>query len=103
MTDEPIVPSELVTEVEEVDGLPVIAEVRPVEVASAGTLGAVQTAAAAATGFLAGAATLVLMQRLASRRLARQPMGVRRGYEFMPVVSSRTYIVDVHTIAKPGE
>jgi hypothetical protein len=95
-----------VIEDEGADGLPVLAEVRPVadRGTSQGALPAVQAAAAAATGFVAGAATLVVMQRLAARRLARvQPAGVRRGFEFLPVVSSRTFIVDVHLVGKHGE
>jgi hypothetical protein len=106
MSEEPI-DAEVLDEEETVEGLPVLAEVRPVErarSASPAALPAVQAAAAAATGFVAGAATLAVMQRLVSRRLARvQPTAPRRQLQWLPVVESRTFIVDVHLIGKPGE
>jgi hypothetical protein len=103
MSDESpaIVGEELVEEVEEtVDGLPVLAEVRPIERASPAALPAVQAAAAAATGFVAGAATLALVKRHSARKLARTH---RRPIDMLPVIGSRTFLVDVHLIAKPGE
>jgi hypothetical protein len=105
MTDEPI-DAEFVEEPidEASDKLPVLAEVRPIEAPPATGFPAVQAAAVAATGFVAGAATLAVMRRLATRRLARvQPAAPRRQFDFLPVVSSRTFIVDVHLIGKPGE
>jgi hypothetical protein len=107
MTDEPII-AEVVEEGDEetVDGLPVLAEVRPVQSALPAQLGVVQTAAAAATGFVAGAAVLAVAHHLASKRLARaqQVVGVRRSqWQYLPVTSTRTYIVDVHTLGHPGE
>ncbi|HLH66327.1 MAG TPA: hypothetical protein VKV27_11535 [Solirubrobacteraceae bacterium] len=66
-------------------------------------LPAIQAAAAAATGFVAGAATLALVRRRSARRLARG-RGVRRGGEGgLAIVSSRSFLVDVHLIARPGE
>jgi len=56
---------------ETVEGLPVLAEVRPIEPAPAPALPAVQAAAVAATGFVAGAATMALVRRRSARRLAR--------------------------------
>ncbi len=50
-------------EEETVDGLPVLAEVRPIEPATRPALPAVQAAAVAATGFVAGAATVALVRR----------------------------------------
>ncbi|MGH2885865.1 MAG: hypothetical protein ACRDPM_20020, partial [Solirubrobacteraceae bacterium] len=47
-------------EEEVVDGLPVLAEVRTIERFGPASLPAVQAAAAAATGFVAGAATIAL-------------------------------------------
>ncbi len=86
---------------ETVDGLPVLAEVRTIERASSAALPAVQAAAAAATGFVAGAATLALVKRHSARKLARaQP---RRPVDMLPVLGSRTFLVDVHLIGKPGE
>jgi len=71
---------------------------------------AVQAAAAAAGGFVAGAAVLSLVQRRskAGHALAR---GARRralgaaaapAAETLQVVSSRTFLVDVHRLAAPG-
>ena len=106
MTDEAELPPEPDEEV--VDGLPVLAEVRPIERAGGPIepavrppLPAVQAAAAAATGFVAGAATVALVRR---RRLARaQRHAPRRPVDMLPIVGSRTFLVDVHLIAKPGE
>jgi hypothetical protein len=83
-----------------VDGLPVLAEVRAIERASP-VLPAVQAAAAAATGFVAGAATLALVRRHGARKLAR--VSSRRGVGGLPIVGTRSFLVDVHLIAKPGE
>lgn len=88
-------------EAEVVDGLPVLAEVRAIETASPAALPAVQAAAAAATGFVAGAATLALVRRRSARKLAR--IGSRRASTGLPIVGSRSFLVDVHLIAKPGE
>jgi hypothetical protein len=86
---------------ETVDGLPVLADVRPIERASAAALPAVQAAAAAATGFVAGAATLALVKRHSARKLARsQP---RRAVDMLPILGTRTFLVDVHLVGKPGE
>jgi len=102
---EPIVEAEAVEEetVEEVtvEGLPVLAEVRPIEPAMRPALPAVQAAAAAATGFVAGAATVALVRRHSARKLARTQR--RRPVDMLPVVGSRTFLVDVHLLAKPGE
>jgi hypothetical protein len=84
-----------------VDGLPVLAEVRPIERVAPAALPAVQAAAAAATGFVAGAATLALVRRHSARKLAR--VISRRGAGGLPVVGSRSFLVDVHLIAKPGD
>ncbi|MGI9184589.1 MAG: hypothetical protein ACR2GZ_06425 [Solirubrobacteraceae bacterium] len=88
-------------EEEVVDGLPVLAEVRPLERIAPAALPAVQAAAAAATGFVAGAATLALVRRHSARKLA----GVtsRRGAGGLPIVGTRSFLVDVHLIAKPGD
>jgi hypothetical protein len=93
-----------VGDVETVDALPVLAEVRPVERASPASLPAVQAAAAAATGFVAGAATIALVRRHSARKLARAQRSMfRRPVDMLPVVGSRTFLVDVHLLAKPGE
>ena len=89
-------------EVEVVDGLPVIAEVRPIERASPASLPAVQVAAVAATGFVAGAATVALVRRRAARKMARNSRGgARRAADLLPIAASRSFLVDVHVLAKP--
>jgi hypothetical protein len=89
------------SEEETVDGLPVLAEVRPIERISPAGLPAVQAAAAAATGFVAGAATLALVKRHSARKLARvQRSAPRRPVDMLPILSSRTFLVDVHVIGK---
>ncbi len=69
---------------------------------SAAALPAVQAAAAAATGFVAGAATLALVRRRSSRRLARG-RAPRRAPQRQSIVDSRSFLVDVHLLAKPGD
>jgi hypothetical protein len=99
---EPVV--EAAAEEETVEGLPVLAEVRPIERFSPAALPAVQAAAAAATGFVAGAATIALVKRHSARKLARNQRTLpRRAVDMLPVLSSRTFLVDVHLIGKPGE
>jgi hypothetical protein len=90
-------------EEELVDGLPVLAEVRAIELAGPAILPAVQAAAAAATGFVAGAATIALVRRHSSRKQARtRRLSPRRGADLLPIVGSRTFLVDVHLI-KSGD
>jgi len=55
---------------------------------------AVQTAAAAATGFLAGAATLALLRRLGAKRLEPARLPVLEG--------SATYLVYVRQVGRPS-
>jgi hypothetical protein len=93
--------SEPIEAEEVVDGLPVLAEVRPIERVSPVALPAVQAAAAAATGFVAGAATLVLVRRHSARKLAR--VSARRNAGGLPIVGTRSFLVDVHLIAKPSD
>jgi hypothetical protein len=85
---------------EVVDGLPVVAEVHELEqVPGAGGLGAVQAVAAAATGFVAGAATMALARRYGARRIERP----RPGGSPWPVAGTRTYLVHVHVLRRPWE
>jgi hypothetical protein len=99
MTDEPID----VTEDEElVDGFPVLAEVRPIDqLPVVAALPAVQAAAAAVTGFVAGAATLAVMRRRQARRLARRQPG--RPLDLLPLSGTRSYLVHVHRIGRLEE
>jgi hypothetical protein len=98
-----VIDGELLEPVETIDGLPVLADVRPIELASTATLPAVHAAAVAATGFVAGAATLALLRRHSAHKLARASFRQRRGLDGLPIVGSRRFLVDVHLIAKPGE
>jgi hypothetical protein len=100
--DMPAEPDYVSEEGEVVDGLPVLSQVRALDPANAAALPAVQAAAAAATGFVAGAAALALLRRHSARRLSRARLQ-RRGPMGMPVVASRSFLVDVHLLAKPGE
>ena len=104
---EPEAESEAVVDpdVEVVDGFPVLAEVRTVERVSPASLPAVQAAAAAATGFVAGAATVALVKRRAARKMARNGKGggSRRAVDMLPIVGSRSFLVDVHVIGKQGD
>ena len=89
-------------DVEVVDGFPVLAEVRTVERAVPAGLPAVQVAAVAATGFVAGAATVAIVKRRTARKLARtQRGGSRRAVDLLPIAATRSFLVDVHVIAKP--
>jgi hypothetical protein len=89
---------------EVVDGLPVIAEVRTIERPNPASLPAVQAAAAAATGFVAGAATIALIKRRSARKLARNGKGgSRRVADMLPITASRSFLVDVHVIGKQGD
>jgi hypothetical protein len=105
MSDEAqVIIGEPVSEEETVDGLPVLTDVRPIERPYPTALPAVQAAAVAATGFVAGAATIALVRRHAARKLARaQRQAPRRPIDMLPVVGSRTFLVDVHLLGKPGE
>ena len=89
---------------EVVDGLPVLAEVSTLEPVSPAALHAVQAAAAAATGFVAGAATIAIFHRRSARKLARSVGSGRRGpNSTISIVGTRSFLVDVHLIAKPGD
>lgn len=93
MIDEPI---EFEDGEELVDGLPVLAEVHPVErLPAAAALPAIQAAAAAATGFVAGAATLAVVRRRHARKLARRLPG---RLDMLP--GTRTFLVHVHRIGR---
>ncbi len=78
-----------------------------------GSLPAVQAAAAAAGGFVAGAAVVGLVRRRHSRALARgrRARGLRRRgagrnagmAERLQIVGSRSLLLDVHLLGNPGE
>jgi hypothetical protein len=97
----------LVEPEEVVDGVPVLAgEVRALEPVHR-QLPAVQAAAVAATGFVAGAAAVVAIQH---RRAARKPARRRRGSngngvvgETLSIVGTRSFLLDVHLLGHRGE
>lgn len=95
---------EVVEPEETVDGLPVLAEVRPIESAPAQVLPAVQAAAAAATGFVAGAAAVAFVRRRSARRIARtQRFDLRRPSSSLPAVGGgRTFLVHVRVLGREG-
>jgi hypothetical protein len=95
----PVVAEQPVVAEETVQGIPVLAEVRAIQPHSPATLPAVQAAAVAATSFVAGAATLALVRRHTARKLARS-RAPRRALDTLPIVGSRSFLVDVHLIAR---
>jgi hypothetical protein len=106
------VPAEAVTvggetidaDTEVVDGVPVLAAVRPLERASPVSLPAVQAAAVAGAGFVAGAATFALVRHRAARKAARGARSApRRAADMLPIVATRSFLVDVHVIAKNAD
>jgi hypothetical protein len=81
---------------EVVDGLPVVAETRAVEPARP-LVPARQAAALAATGFVAGAATVAVVHRRrarVSRRRRRKVGGLGE------IVASNSFLVDVHLLRR---
>ena len=88
-------PEELEDEGEVVDGLPVVAEPRAVEAARP-LVPARQAAALAATGFVAGAATVAVVHR----RRSRVPRRRRKARGLGEIVASNSFLVDVHLIKR---
>jgi hypothetical protein len=83
-----------------VEGEIVLAEVRPLPARPA-VRPAVQTAAVAVGGFVAGAATFALVRRGAQRRPAARSVRSRgSGGGLPPIVATRRYLVDVHLLGR---
>ena len=86
---------------EDVDALPVLADVRVIEPAAQPPLPTVQDAAVAGASFVVGAATIAALRRHRNRPPARRR---RRAARRNPsnvvgeVVSSRSFLVDVHLL-----
>jgi hypothetical protein len=80
----------------------VVAEVRTLEPVRPAASPAVQAAAVAATGFVAGAATVAIARRRARRAQAPRPARRRRQRsrvaEIGEVVASRSFLVDIHLL-----
>jgi hypothetical protein len=90
-----------VSEIEEdegevVDGLPVVAETRAMEAARP-LVPARQAAALAATGFVAGAATVAVVHRRRSRVSRRRR---RKAGTLGEIVASNSFLVDVHLLRR---
>ena len=86
-----------VQEGEVVDGLPVVTEAGVLEERPAATVPAVQAAALAATGFVAGAATVAVVSRARTRRTARKR---KKGGAIGEIVSSNSFLIDVHLLRR---
>ncbi len=61
---------------------------------------AVQAAAVAATGFVAGAATLAVARRAKGRRSTKRSLRRPASKGGRPVVASRSFLVDVHLLGR---
>jgi len=90
--------SETPEDFEVVDGLPVPAAPAGVEPALPALVPARQAAALAATGFVAGAATVAVVHRRRGRVLRRKRKKVKGGLG--EIVSSNSFLVDVHLLRR---
>lgn len=88
---------------EVVDGLPVLAGPRilaSAPPARSRALGARQAAAMTATGFVAGAATAVLVARRARTLALRGGRRRRRKGPLGEIVASNSFLIDVHVLRR---
>lgn len=84
---------------ETVDAVPVVDEVRALDRPRT-QLPAVRAAAVAATGFAAGAATVVVISHRARKRGGGR-LGLRRrakGADALPIVATRSVLLDIHLL-----
>jgi len=97
---------------EEPDALPVPAGVRALEAPEPETVHALAVrspvpmqVAAVATGFVAGAATVAMLQRRRARRALRESRRGRRSVrgDGLSVLGSRSFLVDVHLLGGGGD
>lgn len=92
------------TDVVEEAQLPAVVEAQVVEPPSDSALvPVVQAVAAAATGFVAGAAALALVKRHSARRLARVQRRALTAWQPPGEWRTRTYLVHVHVLGRPAE
>jgi hypothetical protein len=92
-------------EIEEVAGvvegpgetLPVVAQPRPIDRPAPVASPAVQVAAVAATGLVAGAATVVAVRRVRTHGLPSL-LRSRRSRTPIDIVASRSFLVDIHLL-----
>ncbi|MDO8186166.1 hypothetical protein Q5424_22040 [Conexibacter sp. JD483] len=87
---------------ETVDAVPVVDEVRALERVRPRQLPAVRAAAVAATGFVAGAATVVAISHRARKRGGLKLGGRRRGKgaDALPIVATRSVLLDIHLLGR---
>ena len=88
---------EVVQDAEVVDGLPVVTEAGVLEERPTAVVSAVQATALAATGFVAGAATVAVVSRHRTKRALKKS---RRSGPLGEIVSSRSFLVDVHLLRR---
>jgi hypothetical protein len=86
-----------VPEAEVVDGFPVVTDGGVIEERPAATVPAVQAAALAATGFVAGAATIAVVSRARTRRAAKKR---KKTGMLGEIVSSNSFLIDVHLLRR---
>ena len=98
MDSEPATNAEDIVEGEVVDGLPVLPhDAPPPERLRPAQVPAVQAAALAATGFVAGAATVAVVSRHRTKKALKKS---RRAGPIGEIVSSRSFLVDVHLLRR---
>jgi hypothetical protein len=98
VSDEDVDVSAAAEEGEVVDGLPVVSEPRVLEPVRVAQVPAVQAAALAATGFVAGAATVAVVHRRRKRVSARR--GRKNKGVLGEIVNSNSFLVDVHLVRR---
>ena len=88
---------EVVQDAEVVDGLPVVTEAGVLEERPTAVVSAVQATALAATGFVAGAATVAVVSRHRTKKALKKKS---RSGPIGEIVSSRSFLVDVHLLRR---
>jgi hypothetical protein len=87
-----------VQDAEVVDGFPVVTEAGVLDERPAAAVPAVQAAALAATGFVAGAATVAVVSRHRTKKAARKR---KKGITpFGEIVASNSFLIDVHLLRR---
>jgi hypothetical protein len=88
---------EVVPDVEIVDGLPVVTDSGVIEERPTAALAPAQVAALAATGFVAGAATVAVVSRHRTKKALKKS---RKAGPIGEIMSSRSFLVDVHLLRR---
>jgi len=83
--------------VEVVDGLPVVTDAGVLEARPTAVVSAVQATALAATGFVAGAATVAVVSRRRSRKAAKKR---KKSGPIGEIMSSNSFLIDVHLLKR---